>query len=152
MAAGVIREVNLTRLRCAAYSSSYSLAPVRPRGAGDWSYGIRVAYSVPGDDEASCRTCQVSGGSCGYDDTMVREEEEEDYAGVMPRVCICGGGFDDAWNSTSTCDSTGRAVDTNAVKFSLEAKCRFTYMPYEFYICIYILPKYYIYIFSVFVT
>ncbi|KAH0462314.1 hypothetical protein IEQ34_009889 [Dendrobium chrysotoxum] len=106
VAAGVVREVNLTRLRCAAYSSAYSIAPVRARGPGEWDYGIRVAYSVPGDDETGCRACRVSGGSCGYDDTKVRGEEDVDYGVVMQRLCICGGGID-AWNSTTTCESVG---------------------------------------------
>ncbi|XP_020585930.1 uncharacterized protein LOC110028433 [Phalaenopsis equestris] len=105
VAAGDIKEVNLTRLRCAAYSSAYNVAPVRARGPGDWLYGIRVAYSVPGEDEEGCRACQLSGGSCGYDAEEVGDDEG--LGGVMPRrLCFCGGGSY-AWNSSSTCESTG---------------------------------------------
>lgn len=106
MAGGVVREVNLTRLGCVAYSSAYRIAPVRARGAGEWDYGIGVAYLVPDEDEAGCRDCRVSGGSCGYDGTKVTEDGEDDDRVVVPQQCICGGGID-AWNSTSTCDDRG---------------------------------------------
>lgn len=82
-----IRSVNLTRLECEGYSSAYSLAPLRLSGPHDWSYGIRVAYSVRGDN-SFCEACQATGGTCGHDAVAIRN------------LCLC-----DGWNSTSNCDS-----------------------------------------------
>ncbi|KAK8961074.1 hypothetical protein KSP40_PGU020816 [Platanthera guangdongensis] len=113
--AGAVRELNLTQLRCAAYSSAYSLAPLRPPGAGAWSYGIRIAYSLPAEHEAECRGCQFSGGTCGYDASNLTADDDGDNGGDLAHLCLCGGGGGeggiDAWNSTSTCDSTGNGVN-----------------------------------------
>ncbi|KAK9090381.1 hypothetical protein Sjap_023558 [Stephania japonica] len=92
-----IREVNLSKLECGGYSSAYSVAPIKVgEGAKEWSYGIRMLYSVPAGDYAFCRSCEATGGTCGY-----KEERGEGKA-----VCMCG-----SRNSTSNCDSansTGR--------------------------------------------
>ncbi|KAK6924838.1 Wall-associated receptor kinase, C-terminal [Dillenia turbinata] len=90
-----IKSINLSKLECEGYASAYSLAPLRLEGPHEWSYGIRVKYSVQRND-ASCRACEASGGSCGYDTGEVRP------------VCLCKG-----WNSTSNCDSV--AVDITTV-------------------------------------
>ncbi|XAR72615.1 hypothetical protein NMG60_11019321 [Bertholletia excelsa] len=82
-----IKAINLSRLGCQGYSSAYSLAPLRTARPDGWSYGIRVSYSLQGN-EAFCRACEATGGSCGFDLDAVNE------------VCICG-----SWNSTSNCDS-----------------------------------------------
>ncbi|KAA8521402.1 hypothetical protein F0562_012036 [Nyssa sinensis] len=84
-----IKSINLTKLDCQGYSSAYSLAPLRVAvaGAGRWSYGIRVKYSVQ-RNEPFCRACEATGGSCGYDTNGVNE------------LCMCGSS-----NSTSNCDS-----------------------------------------------
>ncbi|KAK9278242.1 hypothetical protein L1049_027804 [Liquidambar formosana] len=82
-----IKAINLTRLHCEGYSSAYSLAPLRVDGPRGWSYGIRVRYSVQGND-SFCRACVATGGTCGYGSDAVRE------------LCMCG-----SWNSTSNCDS-----------------------------------------------
>ncbi|KAK6920691.1 Wall-associated receptor kinase, galacturonan-binding domain [Dillenia turbinata] len=82
-----IKSINLSKLECEGYASAYNLAPLRLEGPHEWSYGIRVKYSLQGDD-ASCRACEASGGSCGYDIDEVKP------------VCLCNG-----WNSTSNCDS-----------------------------------------------
>ncbi|XP_052182938.1 uncharacterized protein LOC127795358 [Diospyros lotus] len=91
-----IKSVNLTRLECEGYSSAYSLSPVRLEGAEQWSYGIRVKYSLQGN-EAFCRACEATGGSCGYD-----------TGGAVNEVCICG-----SWNSTSNCDSSSSVHSTS---------------------------------------
>lgn len=108
--AGALRGVNLTQLRCAAYSSAYSPAPLRPPGPGAWSYGIRIAYTLPAEHEAACHACQFSGGTCGYDASTVMADDNDDESDALPHLCLCGGGGGGggvvAWNSTSTCDST----------------------------------------------
>lgn len=86
-----IKAINLTRLQCEGYSSAYSLAPLRVDGPNDWSYGIRVKYSVQGNDEF-CRACEATGGTCGYGTDGIRQ------------LCMCG-----SLNSTSNCD-TGKYV------------------------------------------
>ncbi|PKA55170.1 hypothetical protein AXF42_Ash003807 [Apostasia shenzhenica] len=108
LAAGDIREVNLTHLRCAAYSSAYSLAPLRPPGPGAWSYGIRVAYFLPAADDAACRDCRASGGACGYAGGDGDVDENDDVGVSHHIICLCGEdeNGNHAWNSTSTCDST----------------------------------------------
>ncbi|KAF6139620.1 hypothetical protein GIB67_033624 [Kingdonia uniflora] len=73
-----IRAMNLSRLECGGYSSAYSLAPLHLRSPKDWSYGIRVRYSEPGDC-AFCRSCEATGGTCGYDDVGARN------------LCLCNG-------------------------------------------------------------
>ncbi|KAG0476603.1 hypothetical protein HPP92_013444 [Vanilla planifolia] len=105
---GAIREINLTLLRCAAYSSAYTLAPLRPRGPGAWSYGILASYSLPLDHEVACRACQASGGACGYDSSLP-EADGAVYGNRNSHLCLCGDGLlgIDAWNSTSTCDFPG---------------------------------------------
>ncbi|PIA29207.1 hypothetical protein AQUCO_06100011v1 [Aquilegia coerulea] len=82
-----IRAINLTKLECEGYSSAYSLAPLRVAGPGEWSYGIRVSYSVP-SDYSFCRACEATGGTCGYDAVAVHD------------LCLC-----DGWNSTANCDT-----------------------------------------------
>ncbi|KAL3374584.1 hypothetical protein AABB24_006189, partial [Solanum stoloniferum] len=86
-----IKAINLTKLSCQGYSSAYSLAPLRVDGPHGWSYGIRVKYSVEGDD-SFCKACEATGGSCGYD--------VNDFSSL----CMCG-----SWNSTSNCDSVHSA-------------------------------------------
>ncbi|GAB4845773.1 hypothetical protein Ancab_039182 [Ancistrocladus abbreviatus] len=82
-----IKAINLTKLDCQGYSSAYNLAPLRVDGPHEWSYGIRVKYSLQGND-AFCQACEATGGTCGYSSDGGRE------------LCLCG-----RWNSTSTCDS-----------------------------------------------
>ncbi|XP_074567043.1 uncharacterized protein LOC141823669 [Curcuma longa] len=94
---GAIRAINVSKLRCEGYSSAYSLAPVRAAGPGAWAYGIRVAYSLPADQEGFCGACQATGGVCGYD-----QETNAD-------LCLCG-----RFNSTSNCDSTAAAAGDGA--------------------------------------
>lgn len=84
-----IKAVNLTKLDCQGYSSAYSLAPLRVDGPRQWSYGIRVKYSVQVTSDSSCKACESTGGSCGYDLDGFSE------------LCMCG-----SWNSTSNCDSS----------------------------------------------
>ncbi|KAG2408168.1 uncharacterized protein HKW66_Vig0029900 [Vigna angularis] len=84
-----IREINLTKLQCEGYSSAYSVAPLKVDGPGGWSYGIRVRYSLQGNDEF-CGACEATGGTCGYGSDGIRQ------------VCMCGD-----FNSTSNCDSVG---------------------------------------------
>lgn len=93
-----IKAINLTKLGCQGYSSAYSLAPLRVAGPHGWSYGIRVKYSVEGD-ESFCKACEATGGSCGYD------------ANDFSSLCMCG-----SWNSTSNCDS-GDAHISNSDPF-----------------------------------
>ncbi|OWM90507.1 hypothetical protein CDL15_Pgr014810 [Punica granatum] len=83
-----IKAINLSKLECEGYSSAYSLAPLRVAGPTDWSYGIRVKYSVQGNDEF-CRACEATGGTCGYGSDGIRQ------------MCMCGSS-----NSTSNCDSS----------------------------------------------
>lgn len=84
-----IKNINLSRLECEGYSSAYSLAPLRVSGPTEWSYGIRVKYSVQGSDDF-CRGCVATGGTCGYGTDGIRQ------------LCMCG-----TSNSTSNCDSAG---------------------------------------------
>ncbi|KAL5725088.1 hypothetical protein ACHQM5_008271 [Ranunculus cassubicifolius] len=84
---GAIREINLTRLECEGYSSAYSLAPLRLSGPNEWSYGIRVKYSVP-SGLGFCQACQATGGTCGHHAVEFRD------------LCLC-----DGWNSTTNCDA-----------------------------------------------
>ncbi|KAK3035336.1 hypothetical protein RJ639_034044 [Escallonia herrerae] len=83
-----IKAVNLTKLGCQGYSSAYSLAPLRVTGPDEWSYGIRVKFSVEVNRESYCKACEATGGSCGYD------------IDGLTGLCMCG-----SWNSTSNCDS-----------------------------------------------
>ncbi|XP_028778274.1 uncharacterized protein LOC114734797 [Neltuma alba] len=85
---GAIKAINLTRLQCEGYSSAYNLAPLRLDGPGGWSYGIRVKYSVQGNDDDFCGACEATGGTCGYGSDGIRQ------------ACMCGNS-----NSTSNCDS-----------------------------------------------
>lgn len=89
-----IRAINLTKLECEGYSSAYSLAPLRIGGPSEWSYGIRVRYSVQGNDEF-CQACEATGGECGY-------------GGDFRQFCMCGGGG--GFNSTTNCDSDADAA------------------------------------------
>lgn len=85
---GAIKAINLSRLECEGYSSVYSLAPLGLAGASEWSYRIRVGYSVLVEEEAFCWGCQAAGGTCGHN--RVR----------YGNLCCCPGG----WNSTSKFD------------------------------------------------
>ncbi|XP_074315765.1 LEAF RUST 10 DISEASE-RESISTANCE LOCUS RECEPTOR-LIKE PROTEIN KINASE-like 2.8 [Silene latifolia] len=87
---GPSQGVNLTKLGCQGYSSAYSLAPLRVDGPHEWSYGIRVKYSVQGHD-AFCGACEATGGACGY---------SNDDGGGIVELCFCG-----TFNSTTNCDS-----------------------------------------------
>lgn len=82
-----IKAINLTKLQCEGYSSAYSLAPLQNGRPSDWAYGIRVKYSVQGNDKF-CRSCEATGGTCGYGSDGVRQ------------LCMCG-----SLNSTSNCDT-----------------------------------------------
>ncbi|KAL4290493.1 hypothetical protein GQ457_14G022600 [Hibiscus cannabinus] len=82
-----IKSINLSKLQCEGYSSAYSVAPLRTDGAGGWSYGIRVKYSVQGNDEF-CKACEATGGACGFGIDGVKQ------------LCMCG-----SFNSTTDCDS-----------------------------------------------
>ncbi|XVE57161.1 hypothetical protein DITRI_Ditri04bG0069700 [Diplodiscus trichospermus] len=86
-----IKAINLSKLQCEGYSSAYNLAPLRVDGAGGWSYGIRVKYSVQGNEEF-CRACEATGGACGFGTDGVKQ------------LCMCG-----SFNSTNTCDSESSA-------------------------------------------
>lgn len=87
---GSAHGINLTKLECKGYSSAYNLAPLRVDGPHEWSYGIRVKYSVQGHD-SFCKACEATGGTCGYNG--------DDRSGIT-ELCFCG-----TWNSTSNCDS-----------------------------------------------
>ncbi|XP_021733602.1 uncharacterized protein LOC110700377 [Chenopodium quinoa] len=87
---GPNQGINLTKLDCQGYSSAYSLAPLRIDGPHEWSYGIRVKYSVQGHD-AFCKTCEATRGTCGY---------SGDNGSEIRELCFCG-----TRNSTSSCDS-----------------------------------------------
>ncbi|XP_061336671.1 uncharacterized protein LOC133283775 [Gastrolobium bilobum] len=82
-----IKSINLSKLECQGYSSAYSLAPLKVDGPSAWSYGIRVSYSVQGNDEF-CGACEATGGTCGFGSDGIRQ------------VCMCGNS-----NSTLNCDS-----------------------------------------------
>ncbi|CAI9112385.1 OLC1v1012832C1 [Oldenlandia corymbosa var. corymbosa] len=82
-----LKAVNLSKLGCQGYSSAYSLAPLRVSGPDEWSYGIRVKYSLQGN-ESFCKSCEATGGSCGFN-----TDSDSD-------LCMCGN-----WNSTTNCDS-----------------------------------------------
>ncbi|XP_021773894.1 uncharacterized protein LOC110737853 [Chenopodium quinoa] len=88
---GSVQGINLTKLECQAYSSVYNLAPLRVDGPHEWSYGIRVKYSIQGHD-AFCRSCEATKGTCGY--------KGSDDSGIT-ELCMC-----DTWNSTANCEST----------------------------------------------
>uniref|UniRef100_A0A6N2LGM2 Wall-associated receptor kinase galacturonan-binding domain-containing protein n=1 Tax=Salix viminalis TaxID=40686 RepID=A0A6N2LGM2_SALVM len=87
-----IKAINLSKLGCEGYSSAYSLAPLKVDGPSEWSYGIRVKYSVQGNEEF-CRACEATGGTCGYGSDGIRQ------------LCMCGN-----MNSTSNCDSATSAT------------------------------------------
>ncbi|XP_051133160.1 uncharacterized protein LOC127252856 [Andrographis paniculata] len=91
-----IKSVNLTSLDCQGYSSAYSAAPLRVKGADEWDYGIQVKYSAQGG-EMFCRACEATGGSCGYD------------LDKMSDLCMCG-----RWNSTSNCDSVSSDASSSS--------------------------------------
>ncbi|XP_017218013.1 uncharacterized protein LOC108195550 [Daucus carota subsp. sativus] len=92
-----IKAVNLSRLDCQGYSSAYNLAPLRVDGPGQWSYGIRVRYSVQANSDSYCKACESTGGSCGYDLDGFNE------------LCMCG-----TWNSTSNCDTVASAEKSSS--------------------------------------
>ncbi|XP_028769932.1 uncharacterized protein LOC114727387 [Neltuma alba] len=83
----MIKAINLSRLGCEGYSSAYNLAPLRVDGPKGWSYGIRLRYSVQGND-GFCAACEATGGTCGFGSDGIRQ------------ICMCGDS-----NSTSNCDS-----------------------------------------------
>ncbi|KAJ4789485.1 Wall-associated receptor kinase 3 [Rhynchospora pubera] len=85
-----VRSINISHLQCEGYSSAYSVAPLRPPGPGAWTYGLRLSFSLPENNDGFCGACRSTGGVCGYD-----QYTHDD-------VCICGD-----WNSTSNCDSLG---------------------------------------------
>lgn len=89
---GPRQGINLTKLDCQGYSSAYNLAPLRVDGPHEWSYGIRVKYSVQGHD-AFCKSCEATRGTCGY-------KGDTDNGSKITELCFCG-----IWNSTSNCDS-----------------------------------------------
>ncbi|KAK7389088.1 hypothetical protein VNO78_23920 [Psophocarpus tetragonolobus] len=96
-----IRGINLTKLQCEGYSSAYSVAPLKLDGPAGWSYGIRVRYSVQGNDEF-CGACQATGGTCGYSSDAIRQ------------LCICPD-----FNSSSNCTFTNSPFYTNLPSFNL---------------------------------
>ncbi|CAH9078868.1 unnamed protein product [Cuscuta europaea] len=98
---GTMKAINLTELDCQGYSSAYSLAPLRLQGADAWSYGIRVRFSIHGD-EVFCKSCQATGGICGYAAAA---------AGKYTNACMCG-----SWNSTSHCDSPAAAFHSGSTR------------------------------------
>ncbi|WCJ23894.1 hypothetical protein M5689_005894 [Euphorbia peplus] len=87
-----IKAINLSKLECEGYSSAYTLAPLRNNGASEWAYGIRVRYSVQGNEDL-CRACEATGGTCGYGSDGVRQ------------LCMCA-----HFNSTSNCDSVSSEI------------------------------------------
>ncbi|XP_038709373.1 uncharacterized protein LOC120004171 [Tripterygium wilfordii] len=89
-----IKAINLSRLGCEGYSSAYSFAPLRLNGPDQWSYGIRVQYSVQGNEEF-CRACEATGGTCGYGSDGGKQ------------ICMCGSA-----NSTSSCDLVTSAASS----------------------------------------
>ncbi|XP_065880199.1 uncharacterized protein [Euphorbia lathyris] len=91
-----IKAINLSKLECEGYSSAYNLAPLRNNGASEWAYGIRVRYSVQGNEDL-CRACEATGGTCGYGSDGVRQ------------LCMC-----DHFNSTSNCDSVSSEISSEA--------------------------------------
>ncbi|KAL1371548.1 hypothetical protein HN51_001782 [Arachis hypogaea] len=98
-----IKGINLTKLECEGYSSAYSVAPLRVDGPSEWSYGIRVRYSLQGNDEF-CGACEATGGTCGYGEDAIRQ------------VCMCG-----KVNSSSNCDSVGFSSGTRPMAMKVSA-------------------------------
>ncbi|XLS78591.1 hypothetical protein HN51_062816 [Arachis hypogaea] len=98
-----IKGINLTKLECEGYSSAYSVAPLRVDGPSEWSYGIRVRYSLQGNDEF-CGACEATGGTCGYGEDAIRQ------------VCMCG-----KVNSSSNCDSVGLSSGTRPMAMKVSA-------------------------------
>lgn len=86
-----VRSINISHLQCEGYSSAYNVAPLHPPGPGAWTYGLRLSFSLPENNEGFCGSCRSTGGVCGYD--QVTHDD----------VCICGD-----YNSTSNCDSLGK--------------------------------------------
>ncbi|KAK4773333.1 hypothetical protein SAY87_028352 [Trapa incisa] len=68
-----VKSINLSRLECEGYSSAYSIAPLRMEGPGDWTYGIRVKYSIQSNSDEFCRACEATGGTCGYGGDGIRQ-------------------------------------------------------------------------------
>ncbi|XP_019464020.1 PREDICTED: uncharacterized protein LOC109362587 isoform X1 [Lupinus angustifolius] len=97
-----IKGINLTKLECEGYSSAYNVAPLRVDGPSEWTYGIRVRYSVQGSDEF-CGACEATGGTCGYGSDGIRQ------------VCICGN-----FNSTSNCDSVTASLSSGTRPMRME--------------------------------
>lgn len=95
MSFDAIKAINLTKLECEGYSSAYTVAPLKVDGPGEWLYGIRVGYTVLENDDAFCKACEATGGTCGYGPDGFKE------------LCLCGG-----WNSTSNCDSVDSSSST----------------------------------------
>ncbi|XP_010270929.1 PREDICTED: uncharacterized protein LOC104607109 [Nelumbo nucifera] len=110
-----VRLMSMNILDCSHYTSVYNTDNLRGVGPLDWSYGMKLSYTVA---DTGCQRCQRSGSTCGFD------TETE-----VP-LCLCS----TTANSTRECsgiNATGGGVRPNPLAlfqlFVLGASIRFFY-------------------------
>ncbi|KAL6952984.1 hypothetical protein U1Q18_015919 [Sarracenia purpurea var. burkii] len=59
-----VKYMSMNILDCTHYTTVYNAEGLKGIGALDWSYGIKLSYSVP---DSGCDLCLKSGGTCGFD-------------------------------------------------------------------------------------
>ncbi|KAK1417285.1 hypothetical protein QVD17_26411 [Tagetes erecta] len=83
-----LKFMSMNILDCTHYTSFYDVDKLKEEEKPlDWSYGIKLSYSLP---DTGCDRCQRSGGTCGFD---VETEGT---------LCICSSAF----NSSRQCGGT----------------------------------------------
>ncbi|KAJ4969400.1 hypothetical protein NE237_016101 [Protea cynaroides] len=59
-----MKIMSMNILDCTHYTTVYNTDDLKGVGPLDWSYGMKLSYSVP---NVGCDRCQRSGGTCGFD-------------------------------------------------------------------------------------
>ncbi|KAF8387688.1 hypothetical protein HHK36_026342 [Tetracentron sinense] len=59
-----VKYMSMNILDCSHYTSLYNADDLSGVGPLDWSYGIKLSYTVP---NTGCDRCAQSGGTCGFD-------------------------------------------------------------------------------------
>ncbi|KAK9288848.1 hypothetical protein L1049_017314 [Liquidambar formosana] len=59
-----VKFMSMNILDCSHYTSVYNTDSLKGIGPLDWTYGIKLSFSVP---DTGCERCVKSGGTCGFD-------------------------------------------------------------------------------------
>ncbi|XP_043711702.1 uncharacterized protein LOC122660457 [Telopea speciosissima] len=90
-----VKLMSMNILDCTHYTTVYDTDNLKGVGPLDWSYGMKLAYTVP---NVGCDRCQRSGGTCGFD---------TETEGML---CICS----TSSNATRDCGNFVRGGNINA--------------------------------------